>query len=331
MPFAPSLQESILTLLVTNEREGAIASGLLDLDLFEPPYDEIARAAIHYRQKFNTPPGLAHLDDLFGEQLNPKHKQHTLYRKIIVGIAEQATGLTAQYVLSRINEFQRRQQLKAAVLEAAERYQRPDDAMIEDVETILHKALKFRCEPLDVGTFLNDKTRALSFLTNPKATAYGLGIPEFDKRGIGPTPGKALGFMAPKGRGKTFFCIDAAVKALLQSASVLHISLEMGEEELSQRYMQRLFAVSKRDEKFRQTLFEKDELDRVIGFTHKDGRAKLNLQDPHIVRKLAKQMDGWGVRFGRLLVKQFPTSYLTIAQLEAYLDNLKLPVRSTRK
>ena len=325
-----SLQESVLTLICTNDEEGAIASGIIDPDLFEPPYNDIAEKALGYRRKFGKAPGLAHLDDLFDHILsNPKHKQARLYQQSLGGIIDQAKGLNAKYVLSRTNDFLSQQNLHAAVLEAAQRYGEGGADLIPDIQNILHKALKFKVESLDAGTFLNDKKRALAFLTNPKADALALGIPELDRRGIGPTPGEALAFTAPKGRGKTWFCVHAATKVLLQGARVVHISLEMSEERLMQRYFQHLFAISKRDEKFDTTVFEFDELNRLMSFAREERRARLNFQDPKIAAKIGKRMDEWGSRFGRLVVKQFPTSTLSVDALQAYLDGLDLSYKFT--
>lgn len=323
--LSTSLQESLLTLLCVNDAEGAIAAGIVDSDLFEPPYDDIAARAVAYRNRFGKAPGASHLDDLFDHVLNdPKNKQASLYQQILGGILEQAQGLNAPYVLSRVNTFIRQQHLKVAVLEAAQRYQVGGDDLVPDVERILQDALRFKVESLDAGTFLNDKARVLRFLTNSAATSYALGIPELDRRNIGPTLGKALGFMAPAGRGKTWFCIDATVRCLLQRARVCHISLEMGEEELMQRYTQRMFAVAKRDEKFQTTVLEFDELNRLSGFTRNTVRPRLNFQDPKIVSKLGERLGDWGVRGKRLVVKQFPTSQLSVAQLKSYLDALEL-------
>lgn len=322
-----NLQESVLTLLCMSNEEGAVAAGIVDVELFEPPYDDIASRAIAYRNKFGAAPGTAHLDDLFDHVLaDPKNKQAKIYQQILGGILEQAHGLNAPYVLSRVNTFIKQQHLKAAVLEAAQRYQVGGDDLVPDVERILQDALKFKVTQLDAGTFLSDKARVLSFLTSEWGGNYYLGVPELDMRGIGPTRGKAFGFMAPAGRGKTWFAIDAAVRCLLQHARVLHISLEMGEDELMQRYMQRMFAVAKRNDKFETSVFEFDELNRLSGFTRKTARPRLNFQDPKILKKLSIFLDDYSVRGKRLVVKRFPTSQLSMGQLRSYLDALELTV-----
>jgi intein/homing endonuclease len=655
-----------------DEKHGAIAAGLIDVDLFESPYNEIASRALAFRAKFKKAPGEAHLDDLFDHILSdPKSKKKHLYQSILGGIIEQAKSLNAPYVLSRVNEFTQLQNLQAAVLAAARRFPQGGEGTVPDVQNILHKALKFKAEALDAGTFLNDPVAALAFLNDDKKRFFALGIPELDRRQIGPTVGEAFAFMAPKGRGKclvgeslvllpdgrsipieqlvrdkepeviafddqarsfikarvsrhiengvkaiyrvrtklgyeirctgnhpffseagwieasemkpgktrvavpwriaglgqekrsraelrllgylisngslsrrdigwsshdpairadfekcleafgdeaswsssneclivggrvrayleeqgllckkssqkvlpdfvfrlsdncirefldalftcdlgvwkaqpiieycsasaplvqgvryllqrigiagryekfdakfrgkllpgyaklsistshnhirfrqafpllgkkavrlaafevrqkqmqwqnqrpineeaffdlvesvtpdgraltydisvpdyhsfvanglvvhnTWFCIHAATKAMMQQARVVHISLEMPEDQLAQRYMQQLFAVAKRPDKFTQTSFELDELKRVTGFKSEERKPKLNLRDPEIHKKLVKRLGDWGSKFGRIVIKRFPTKALTIEQLEAYLDGLEL-------
>lgn len=320
-----SLQESVLTLICTSDIEGAIAANLVGSDYFEGAYEDIAIRAISYHNKFGKAPGTAHLDDLFDQVLSdPKNKKRRLYTQILEGIMDQAKGLNTKYVLSRANDFLRQQNLKAAVLDAAEQYERGGDDLVANVEKILRGALTFSPEPMDSGTFLNDRERAIAYLTTKKHVSYKLGIPELDRYDINPTVGKAFGFMAPAKRGKTWFCIEAGVKAMMANAKVVHISLEMSEEELLQRYHQRLFAIAKRNEAIETTIMEFDELNRLSAFAPKTIKPKLDFEDPDIGRKILKKMDQWGSKFGRLVVKQFPTSSLSIQGLEAYLDGLEL-------
>lgn len=320
-----SLQESVLTLLCMNEDEGAIAAGLVDLELFEPPYDDIAARALAYRAKYGKPPGNAHLDDLFDHILaDHKNKRHKLYQQVLGNILEQADGLNAPYVLSRVNEFTDAQNLKAAIIEAGQKYQAGIEPDVAEVKNILHKAITLRAEPMDSGTFLSDKKRILGFINPDSNPAYALGIPELDRRGLGPTPGEALGFMAPMKRGKTWFCIHAGTMGIMQNANVLHISLEMGDERIMPRYLQRLMAIAKRKEEFEITRFELDKLKRISGFIRESQRPELAFSDPDIQKKIGRKMDQWGDRLGRkLVVKSFPTSTLTMGQLEAYMNGLE--------
>lgn len=318
-----NIQEGLVTLLCFNEEQGKIAAGILDTSLLEPPFDDLADRAIAYRKQYGKPPGIAHVDDLFDHILSdPKHKRLHLYQQILGGVVEHSKSINAPYILSRLNAFTREQHLKAAVIQAGERYQQGGPTLITDVELILHKALKLKQEPLDSGVFLLDKKRILGFL-NHQVTSIALGIPELDRRGIGPVPGEMMAFMAAKGRGKTFFCIHAGVMALLQGKKVVHITLEMSEDRIMPRYLQRLFAVAKRNEEFEITKFVLDKKNTITDFARETQKPELYFADPRIDKKLARKMDEWGERFGRLVVKSFPSGMLTVGQLEAYLDGLE--------
>src|SRR5262249_16179972 len=90
------------------------------------------------------------------------------------------------------------------------------------------------------------------------------------------------------------------------------------------RYFQSMFSISKRDEKSVRTHFELDELERMVGFSVDKAKARLNLEDPNIRKKLSLKLDEWGTRLNNVIVKQFPSGSLTITKLEAYLDSIEI-------
>jgi len=318
-----SLQQSVLTLLAVNSKEGRIASGLIDATAFDDTYRNIAERVLAFHKKHGTCPGKDHLDDLLDDVLEPNHKLRKQHLRILDGILSQADGLNAGYVLSRISEFSRRQQLKAAILEAGEVYQAGRESVVSDVESILSNALRPVNNDLDTGTFLNDKKRALSFLDATKAD-YMTGIPELDHRNLGPTHGEMLMLMAAKGAGKSWWCVDLAKRCLMQNARVLHVTLEMSEARVTQRYFQNFFAIGKRNDQFIVTDFEFDKLQRVSGFTTRKRRPRMTLDSPDIHKYLLRKQQVWGTKLGRLLIKGFPTKSLTVQRLDSYLDLLEL-------
>lgn len=319
-----TLQESILTLLVMNDREGQIASGLLSSDYFDSVYSGIVDKVLKYRKVYNKAPGPSHIDDIFDDVLSDKeHADYSFYRGVVQSVLANGDSLNPGYVLSRVSEFVRGQQLKQAVLSAADRYSFGGEGLVPDIEKILIDAIKIQVHSLDSGIFLNDRSRSLNFL-NQQAQAYSLGIPELDRKDVGLTPKELMVFIAPKGSGKSWFCIHVAKLALLQRANVVHITLEMSEDRAVQRYYQSLFAVSKRDEQIEQYLFQLDELERICGFEKKTRKPLLTFAQPNIISVLSKKIGDWGTRFGRIVVKQFPTKSLTVPQLRAYLDMLEV-------
>lgn len=312
----------MLTLLAFDDRHGRFVSGMLEAPQFDPPYDEIARVVLDHRRRFGTAPGRAHLDDIFDSLLEGKDGPRTeVLHRLLAGMIDQSTGLNGEYVASRVSQFIRHQTLKAGIIAASERYQHGGDGVIEDVETIMQGTLAKRAQAQDPGTFLNDPKRALNFLNNP-AQIFRLGIPELDRFDICPTRKEMFLFIAPRKRGKTWFAIDTGRKASVQRAKVLHITLEMSEDKISQRYMQTFFAVAKRDEKFAKTLFEMDDHGELTGLRQVWESPRFSFDHPDINAFLRRNMTQGGVTMGNICVKSFPSGTLTHAQYESHLDYL---------
>lgn len=317
-----SLQESLLAALVFDDKFGTIISGQVGPQHFDGPYREVAEKVLAYRRKYQRPPGQAHLDDLFGTSLAESNKRAPRLRRILFGLVAVAEGLNAEYVAAQVQTFIRRQQLKAAVINAGARIQQGGDELVTDVEGILHEALRFRQHTLDSGTFLNDP-KGLSFLDSAGLT-YSLGIPELDRLGIGPAPKELLLYIAPKGSGKSWFSVHCGRLGFINRHRVLHVTLELREDKVIGRYYQSLFSVAQWSGKQSRAVLEFDSLKRFSGLSIEKYNPKLSLDDPNIRTLLRSKMKPWGVRMGSLVVKEFPTGSLTLGQLSGYLDHLEL-------
>lgn len=319
-----SLQESVLTLIATNDEQGRIASGLLRAEHFDDNYRDVAARILDYQKKNGKSPGRAHLDDLLDDVISStKHKKRQQYLTILEGIYSQERHLNAQYVFSRVSEFARLQTLKGAWFEAADILQAGKEGATEEVEQIWYKALRGSNETLDSGVFLSDRQHALTFLDRLD-NAYRIGIPSLDRVGCGPAPGEILLFIAPKGKGKSWFGIHCARQCLIQRAKVAHVTLEMPISQVVQRYYQNLFAIPKRNEKYEITTFELDDLKRLEALHTDTIKPKISLRDPHIRKYLNERIKDWGAQFDRLIVQEFPSGSLTVNKLDAWLDFLEL-------
>lgn len=319
-----SLQESVLSLICFNDKEGRIAVGVLTDKHFEEPYKTIAERVIQYHHRYGAAPGVAHIDDVFDDLLEDKEsRQASTYRRLLIGLSEQAKHLNAEYVLGRITTFIKRQVMKGAIVQAAMEFQQGNPTAEEDAEKILMSAMRAHIDTFDPGVSLADGKRALQFLDAP-ADAIKLGIKELDMRDLGPTRKEMHLFLAPRKRGKSWWLIHVGKQAFLQRYNVCHISLEMSEERVVQRYYQQLFSIAKRPDEYHQTHMEFDELGRLSGFQISKVQPRLNLRDPKIRSYLMERLDQWGMRLDRIRIKQFATKSLTIAQLESYLDMLEI-------
>jgi hypothetical protein len=319
-----SLQESVLTLLATNDKHGRIASGLVKPEHFDDDYRDIATRVLAYHSKHRKAPGRAHLDDLLDDVLsNPKHKRRRQYLTVLEGIFAQGDSINAEYILSRVNEFARLQTLKAAWFESADVLQDGKEGSVAEVESIWFNALKSRDTDIDAGVFLSDKEKALSFLDKTKNN-YLTGITLLDRVGMGPTPGQMLLMMAAQHAGKSWWAIHCGTQCLMQKARVVHITLgDMPEAQVVQRYYQNLLALPKRLEKYQTSEFilRDRRLDKIERTDHVP---EIALSSRNIRNYLTTQIDKWGSRFDRLVVKEFPANSLSIARLDAYLDSLEL-------
>jgi replicative DNA helicase len=325
--FSSSLSESLLTLIcfVTSDKTKLVVSSLQP-DYFDGNvYRDIASRTLEFWKQFNEAPNTSHIDDIFDHVLgDPNNKLRSTYQRLLSGMYEQSKSLNVDYVASRVFKFIRQQTLKKGVLQAAQRYQQGGDELEDDVERILLDTVKIKVDVEDPGTFLSDKVRALSFLDRNENEYCNLGIPELDYREICPTRQELYLFVAPRGRGKSLFCVHCCKKALQQRWKVLYISLELSEKMITQRLFQSFFGITKRDEPFLRTSFEFDELKRLSGFTTEKVIPKLNLQEPNIRKYLISKMDQWGIRLNNILIKRFPSGTLTISKMKSYLDSVEI-------
>jgi hypothetical protein len=315
-----SLQESILAALLFNEKAGAAVAAQVTPALFDESYREIAERALGYRRRYGKPPGLTHLDDLFGKLLSPGRAPRL--RRAVFELAELAEGLNGDYVVARTQEFIRDQKLKTALVEANGRYEQGGENRTEEVENILSAALRYRSTTLGAGTFLSDTKRSLKFFDRG-ATGISFGIPIFDQMGLVLAPKEQTLLIGPKGSGKTWSCVHVGAQGLLQRQRVLHLSLEMDEPYVTARYYQKLFAAARRPDKFDKTILEFDRMGRLAGFRTRKTTPRWDFSSSTAKRELLKRVQRWGTRLDRLVVKYFPSGQLTMSQLEGYLDYLE--------
>ena len=321
--LASSLQQSVLSALCFDDTWGAVIAAQVQPDHFDAVFRDFAARILNYRRKHHRPPGVNHVEDL-AIQTGAREDSLVLKRLVPTLLAEGPT-VNAEYVAQRVNEFIRRQTYKRAIAEAGERYQQDDEKLLEDLDHIFHEVLTARQTVLDAGTFLTD-SKALRFLDRSNVDFIPLGIKELDAKRIGLVPKTLLLYVAAKGSGKSWFAVHCGKQALLQRMSVAHVSLEMPTEEVMGRYFQALFgaATEKGSVDITALKFDKIITDKLVGLPSESVKPRINFEHPNIRNILKNKIGEWGLRLGRLVVKDFPTGSLTIDQLIGYLDYLEL-------
>lgn len=311
-----------MTLLAFDDRHGKQVLGVLDLKYFDRPYRDLAEKIIDFRGRYKKPPGVAHIDDLFDAMLergNPDQRRQV--KDLLGSMVQQHRTLNSEFVAGRVTEFIRRQTLKDGVIRAGERIGQGGANTDDEVAEILEKALKSRVETMHSGTFLDDADMALTFLDHP-AESFRWGIPALDKRQLGPTRKEVLMYIAARKRGKTWAMTHLGKQGVVEGYKTCHISLEMSEAKIAQRYLQSMFAAAKRKDRNLITRLEMDDFGNIEKLVKDHQAPRYNFEDPDIRSKLYARIKQSGMKFGNLVIKDFPSGTLTIGRLNSYLDRL---------
>ena len=320
-----SLQENIVVAVCFDPRSISLVANSIDLSLFESSiYRNIVSAALIYFKQFNRPIG-THLPDEFDHFLNPNslkreaQQKSEMYRDVIEKVYKlYKSGFNTEYVLENLRKFIRTQNQKKSIMEAHDLIM--SNASPDEVDNVLDKYRKGGADIFDAGLFFDDPEQALAFLDRPPDSNITTGIEHLDKYGMCPSRNQLFAFAGLSGRGKTWFLIHMAKRCILLNKRVLHISLEMPQDDLSSRYCQTLFSVSNRDETFKVPVFETDEFGNFMDVDFDRLKADHHFKHPRIRQRLLKE-HGKG-RKRKLVIKDFPTGSLSLEALKAYLDSL---------
>lgn len=319
-----ALQENFVTVLAYDDANCTTVRNLVPPEFWGGPYRLIASRIYEYIDRYKKAPK-DHIADLMADKIDEKanKREAGLYKDILYGIADQQEGINSTYVLNQLETFVKRQSLRSIALDVTKLLQKDTDESLEEAEALLTASRQQTASVFSPGLRLSNADRVLDFL-DQQTQCFPTGIPELDKRGFGPTRKELWLYIAAAKKGKTWMLIQLAKMAMIHRLKVCHITLEMSEERCAQRYMQALFAMSKRKETQQVTKFTRDSLGRLDGFDEGEMKPKLAMEDPKIRDKLAKRIKKFGPRMlDNVIVKQFPTSTLTVRQLEAYLDALE--------
>ena len=318
------LQESLLALLAYDNTHGGIVANLLEPELFESDYEDIARGCISYWRKYKKAPG-PHTDDIFSDVFsNRKDNKHVTYRQLLNDLLQlHQTGLNPDFLLTSIHKFQRLQRMKSVLLDSSSRIHAHGENALEEVEEILGELLRIRHQPISQGMRITEVDRVLGYL-DKHHSEFLTGIAQLDKARITPARGNVMLMLGASGMGKSWWLIHLGKIALLSSHKhkVLHVTLEMSEEQVAVRYIQGLFNVSTRDAKSQAIEIKRDRDGRLNSFTRIEVSPDFSLRGELARPELESRLKWVGKRLDNILIKRFAPGRLTPTELEGYLDYL---------
>jgi replicative DNA helicase len=315
-----ALQENILTLLCFDDVNGKMIRSALTPQLFESSvFREVAGHAIDFIDQFGETIK-DHLPDHLESILQGEDTRKAgTYKKLVDNLYTARDSVNGDYVISQLHKFVRQQKLKDAVIKAVEAI---EDGRIDQAELELTKGLNSQSIAFEGGLNLSSPEDVLGILDEPEEEGFDLGIRELDGQGIIPRRKELMLFMAPRGRGKSWFITHVAKQALLQRWSAVIITLEMSEKRYAARMLQSFFSISRRDAEVKVTRLVTDKNGNLQDLIQ-ERIERMTMKDDNIRQVLASRAKR---EFGRrppFRIKQFPTRGLNVAGLKAYLDGLE--------
>ena len=320
--FSASLSENILTLLVFNDTKIATLVSNIEVGHFENIYYKtIADKAIDFYKGFGESPK-EHIADLLEKELNSE-SNGDIYKKILSNLYDNSNSINVDYVLNELERFIKVQTLKKSTKKVMELLQY---GKVEEAEDVLSNSKKSLVTTFDPGIIFNVNNEEIfnSIDTFEEDLIY-TGIETLDTLEHVPTKKELYTFVAPPSRGKSWFLIHIAKFALLQRKKILHVTLEMGEKRLIQRYFQSLFSLSSKISDLQEynAVFETEKNGELYRINFSKVPKVKTLRDEGIIPYLKERMEKTLRPTTNLVIKEFPTGSLSINGLTRYLDNLE--------
>ena len=315
-----ALQENILVLLCFDDINGKMIRAALTPQLFESAvFKEVAGHAIDFIDQYGETIKDHLPDHLEGVLNGDDQRKAASYKKLVDNLFQSRDSVNGDYVISQLHKFVRQQKLKDAVIKAVEAI---EDGRIDQAELELQKGLNSQSIAFEGGLNLGSAEDVIGILDQPEEEGFNLGIEQLDHHGIIPRRKEMLLFMAPRGRGKSWFITHCAKQALLQRWSCVIITLEMSEKRYAARMLQSFFSISRREAEVKVTRLITDKAGNLQDLIQ-EKIERMTMQDPNIRQVISSRAKREFTRRPPIRIKEYPPKSLDINGLKAYLEGLE--------
>lgn len=313
-----SLQENLLTLIAVDDENCKLVRSMVPVELFSSfLYRDIVSQCYQYIDEFGKAPK-DHLPDLLESQLRKDDDKAKLFKSTLNSIANLAENLNSKFVMNRMNDFIREQQVKVSIVLASEALQKHD---LISAERLILEGFKKRHAAFEPALTVLEGFDQWQRQDLDK-DRINLGIEELDRKGAGPTRGEWALFIAPPKAGKTWWLIHIAKRAALQRLNVLAITLEVSALVYAQRLVQSFLTVSKRQGQILIPEFRFDHDRKLADIVKSDLGERLSLDQAADLKRIRRKLVKINPILDHIRIKQFPTGQLTCNQLNAYLESI---------
>lgn len=314
------IQQHALTLLLSDGKHAALVRNCIPLNSWST--DQVLKTFIAnvytFIDKHKEPPK-DHCHDLILRS-GASPEQQEILTEVVEALLDNFKICNVEYAIDLIKRFHKQSMWTNAAPKIA---QYSANEQFDELDNLINEIQNKKLETFEPRKRMADFVHELMIGSpNEHRKRIKLNIPDLDIRGLTPGRGELWMLVAKAKKGKSFGLIHAGKCALEQNFKVLHITLELSEEAVLQRYIAGLWAVSKRPTSFignHRLMVDKEDFSTVqlskeaLSFSNAD-----DLQD--IAQKISKRkfLDD------NLYVKKFPMVSLSFAEFKAFVDAVEL-------
>lgn len=332
VPLSKRIQEELLALLCYDRKHGSRVAAIVNADTFDGVHRNVAQGVFKYRKQYGRPPGRRHTKQVIDWlTLSPEQRKtaSVIFAKIVEA---RDTNKNKDFTVDSARTFKLNQQAKAGLDQATELFLSKRGS-IYGVLNIMAKASRIPPQVEMGGINLADPKQSLSYLDKDRS-GYVLGIRPIDNHGVRLRPGTLTLYLGVKGSGKSWFCTQVARSGSDQGANVLHVTLEMNEGEVAKRYHQAYLHLAERPTRYQTAKLTLNDRNQAVSWDMVEERTKgtpnelfedvtgITVAHPMYKEYIKRQHNIWKQEWSRIRIVEFPTSTLTIEELDTYLDYL---------
>lgn len=312
------IQDCIVKLLITNKEFLKHSRTALNPTYFRSKYTRtFVQIALDYWDLHKEPAGDHFSDELLTYFNSNSERVTNTERRLYVQYAKKLQEIkkpNISYILRRTNNFVRATEFELAALKFVEltekgKFEQARELMLQKLKIGISK------ETVGVNYFDTDDLDARNEDFDPDFLCP-TGIDRLDKAIDGIYRGRFYIIAGIYKGGKSFFCQSIAREALKYGLKVLHISHELTEKELKERYDMIYGGLTEKPED-RVELYKWNKTKQKV-YTYKV--KKKSIRDISKVMRIRQRVFKFG---GKLIIKKYPMYSATMADIRTYLDELE--------
>ena len=310
-PINQGLQDRILRLMATDNDFLAMVTGRLGPEFFLTSLSErLARVCLDYHAQFHAAPGDHFADEAlraFAGRPEDERAEALRYLQRLKSLPPP----NREYVLRRINDAIKQRAREEAAVRFAEHVGRGE---LAEADRVMYEALKSGLPAEeDALDYLRDLSGLADRSDRPEYLLH-TGVKAMDRVFGGMQRGQLVSVLGGSKAGKTWFLQHLAREALMAGLFVLHVSHEVGREEMELRYDMMFTGRGKHagEVHTRQRLVNGKPQDRLVTVR--------SVYDDEAVRRGRAAVRRHG---GRLMLKKYDMGRCPPAEVERLLDYLE--------